>query len=454
MGQPLGKEGRLMKQAAGRSSRTGSRTVWRVSAGLILAIAIVAVPTGAWGEIIYAVDAYGVEPVDTRVRSSHITGPATDSFTANGITFNIWYQDVIDGSGFGFDDASNGAARRARLADTLTYAADVLNETGTLDIYVRPSLNSGASFLARAGTYFSGTPGFQTGSAFTRIDSASKPFINTEEIYVEVDFHASFNWYSGTGNPGGSQYDLQSVLLHEVTHGLGILTLSEADGTGALQNADNTYATFDSFTETSGGTRLWSGSPPSLQVAQSQLTSENLFWNGTNGVTAYNQSGTRPGIYAPNPFESGSSLSHWDTGNILGPDAVMEHAIAFGVANREYAPLEIGALKDIGWSNAAAGVDPLDPDNVYVDFSFGGAESGAQNNPFNTLGEAVSAANASANIFLEPGSSSETFSGGSAINKALTLQNNNQAGGPVTIGAAGARSVTGGQSRTGFVSGN
>lgn len=95
-------------------------------------------------------------------------------------------------------------------------------------------------------------------------------------------------------------------------------------------------------------------------------------------------------------------------------------------------------------------VPPLDPDNVFVDFDAGSNGTGAETSPFDNLADAIAAANAGATITLQPGSSAETFAGGGAVSKSLTLVNGNGGGGPVSIGASGAR-ITG-KSRQGFVS--
>jgi hypothetical protein len=53
----------------------------------------------------------------------------------------------------------------------------------------------------------------------------------------------------------------------------------------------------------------------------------------------------RPFMYAPNPFASGSSVSHWDVS--LSPNALMEPAINNDLHNS--IDLALGLFKDIGW---------------------------------------------------------------------------------------------------------
>jgi hypothetical protein len=75
-----------------------------------------------------------------------------------------------------------------------------------------------------------------------------------------------------------------------------------------------------------------------------------------------------------------------------------------------------------------------DPDNVFVDLDAGTNGGGSEGSPFNNLADAIDFANTNADINIEPSSSSETFTGGNVIDKALTLLNNNPGGGSVIIG--------------------
>jgi len=280
-------------------------------------------------------------------------GPATVTVTHSGIAFSIWYEDVRLDNNIGFDGA-NGADARARFEDALAYAASVLNETGALDVVVGASQTDGTGFLASAGTYFPLAAGFHPGATLARLSSGTKPFgPSTEEIFVVVDF--GHPWYFGTANPPFTSYDFRSVMLHEVTHGLGFASLSNASGASNISPGCHTV--YDSLMRRrTGNTAIFTGVSPVFSGTVADLISGDLAWGGAAATAAY-QPNPAPGLYAPNPFQSGSSLSHWNTGAIVG-GAVMEHAITNGEVQREYAPIDIGALRDIGYSNAS------DPDAV------------------------------------------------------------------------------------------
>jgi hypothetical protein len=62
-------------------------------------------------------------------------------------------------------------------------------------------------------------------------------------------------------------------------------------------------------------------------------------------------------LYAPNPFESGSSVSHWDTR--ATPDLLMEPVINAGLHNE--VDLTREAFEDIGWLSRLTAVGPPSP---------------------------------------------------------------------------------------------
>lgn len=77
----------------------------------------------------------------------------------------------------------------------------------------------------------------------------------------------------------------------------------------------------------------------------------------------------------------------------------------------------------------------LDPDNVYTDFLTTLPGFGSPTLPFGMLQDAIDDANSGATIHIEPGNSSETFTAGSSLSKAMTLLNSTPLEGTVTIGA-------------------
>lgn len=297
----------------------------------------------------------GTQLVDTSNKTLP-GGAPTLTFSRNGITFNIYYMDVIMGTGNGFAGATTGIPAQARLRETLEYIADVVNMTGTLNVRVEESIFVGGGTLASAGSFFFTNPGFQKPLSLLSLENGSPISPGTEEIFVTVDF--SYNWNLTTNPPTGAEVDFLSVMLHEMTHGLGFAGLMDASGAGL---GGTTYSTFTQFIYGSQTNGRVVTNPGPTYVGTGQELANNPSLMSFDGPLTQADNGGRPGIYAPSPFASGSSLSHWDTGQVPG-NPVMEHAIPNGVMKREYASYEVETLKDIGWINAA-------PLGILVNFS-------------------------------------------------------------------------------------
>lgn len=284
-------------------------------------------------------------------------GPGFKQLKVNtGITFNITYRDVVLNNNIGFDDPSLGAARRATLEAVLTEVDSFLNyPSGTLDLVVDASQNDGTNFLAAAGRYFPLADGFFSGSTIQRLETGSKPFPGTEEMTLTVDF--GYTWNSDMDSPGGSEYDLYSVLLHEFTHALGFVTLLDSDGTSKFSDdpdfPSDTFTAVDQLLMRSSNSALiLGGNPPAFIGGIGVLTggANALNFSGTHAVATY---GSNPPIHTPNLFTSGSSIGHWQGGSFGntqqdGIDAVMVPTIGAGVERRDWRAFEIEMLKDLG----------------------------------------------------------------------------------------------------------
>lgn len=273
-------------------------------------------------------------------------GSLTEQFTASGITFNVSYADV----GVGFTDPNTGPALRARLEEVLSYVAGELNFTNrSLDIQVEASEFDGTGALATAGTFYPGTPGIHEGSTLQRLETGVKPFVGFPEITITIDL--GFPWNVSDALPADDEPDFFSVLLHEVTHGLGFASVIEPDGSSALGN-DN-YTRYDALLFDGDLERLLltDSIPPLFQGDGFSLTGSGLEFDGDEAFAAYD-TGDRVPVFSPNPIQPGSSLSHWDVTRLVG-GAVMTHSITLGTIQREYAPADRGALVDLGYDIAA-----------------------------------------------------------------------------------------------------
>jgi hypothetical protein len=163
------------------------------------------------------------------------------------------------------------------------------------------------------------------------------------EIVIQVNSAAAWN-SRGDGVPSGNEYDLQSVFLHELGHGLGFLSNDAYDPFFGLGSLDEPTP-FDAYLQTSDGRRLADLPTPSKELGVALTTS--LVWSGENGVKA--NGGIKPKMYTPARYESGSSTSHLDeaTFSKAGLDSVMTPNLDPGEIFKEPGPLLLAMMEDM-----------------------------------------------------------------------------------------------------------
>jgi len=216
------------------------------------------------------------------------------------------------------------------------------------------------------------------GSALNSPDSAD----------IKASFSSVFsNWYFGTdGNTPSGKFDFETVVLHELGHGLGFLGSLDFDTTssqGSWGLGSALPFVFDLASVNGGGQQLIdvnNFANPSVALGN-ELVSNNLFTAGTKTVAA--NGGTAAPLYAPNPWEGGSSYSHFDeasfpAGNI---NSLMTPQVGTAEAIHDPGALMLALFEDNGWSvTPIVGIkDDLGDPSVVTNFEL------AQNfpNPFN-----------------------------------------------------------------------
>jgi hypothetical protein len=159
-------------------------------------------------------------------------------------------------------------------------------------------------------------------------------------------------WYYGLdGNPPPNAIDFVSIVLHELGHGLGFQTFVNLSTGEKLGGIDDIFML---WLENHTTGLLYPGMTNAERVTAS-IDTGNLHWVGPNGIadSAGLTSGRHPSghveMYAPNPLEPGSSVSHFSTS--LTPDELMEPS--FTGANHDVG-LARAVMADIGWRTAIA----------------------------------------------------------------------------------------------------
>jgi hypothetical protein len=172
----------------------------------------------------------------------------------------------------------------------------------------------------------------------------------------------SSGWYYGLdGNPPAGKIDFVSVLLHELGHGLGFLSLVNLSTGAKFANLNDAYmvhledhSTGKSFPQMTNTERFNASRKPG-----------SLHWTGANVVlggaslTDGRHATGHVEMYAPSVVEPGSSVSHFNTD--LTPSELME---PFYVSANHDVGLALELMADLGWSVSISTVDGTAPGKV------------------------------------------------------------------------------------------
>ncbi|MCA9450763.1 MAG: hypothetical protein KC931_26815, partial [Candidatus Omnitrophica bacterium] len=177
---------------------------------------------------------------------------------------------------------------------------------------------------------------------------------------------AGTDWYYGIdGNPTPGDIDLVSVLLHEFCHGLGFLTVANAQTGAKLSGKDDIF--LNQLRDESVGKNWNDGTMSDSDRAASAIDTGDLTWTGPeanalNGdlSTGVHASGNIE-MYAPGPYEGGSSVSHYSTS--LHPNALMEPSYTSVNHNPT---LSAALMFDLGWSPSSAATATPTPTDTAI----------------------------------------------------------------------------------------
>ncbi len=241
----------------------------------------------------------------------------------------------------------------------------VLGSAGTINVH-RDFANAGF-----AGTwYHAALANKQAGADLV----GANPEINTtfnSNLNGNPGCLGGARWYYGFDNtsPPGT-INLLVVLLHEMGHGLGFSTFTNGTTGAQFFGFPDTYSTFI-FDRTQD--EFWNNMTNGERVA-SAIDEDNVLWDGpsvkiasgglTNGRDPANG---RVEIFTPNPFQGGSSVSHFNTD--ASPNLLMEPFINSGL------PIDLDLtrqqMRDIGWYRDSTA--DLIPDTITTVVAGGGS---------------------------------------------------------------------------------
>jgi len=295
---------------------------------------------------------------------------------AHAIDFQFFYTDP---AGQGFFNPIDGAQRRAAMqaaADNIGHLIAPSYGGETVNVRVTSAPDLGANVLANGKPAFY-YDSFSSSSPLvpdTHYPKALANFLHGGDVDpghddIIVNVNTSQPFYYGTDGvvPGG-KYDLVTVATHELIHGLGFLdSFRQQGGYGVF--GDGTYDSnsgrsglptiFDRYVnlDNNGDNRVVALETDNRVAA---LTSNNLYWFGLNGRSGTSD-GDFPQLFAPNPFQAGSTGGHTNIANdLMFPSTNPGASLKPSAVDR-------GILRDMGWdiSVYAATVDwtPAGADN-------------------------------------------------------------------------------------------
>lgn len=186
--------------------------------------------------------------------------------------------------------------------------------------------------------------------------------INTETTPdIDIEINSSVNWYYGTdGNTPVYQYDLVTVVLHEMLHGLGFFDSMDVtdDKSAGYYGIGGYPLIYDTFVENVTGSRLtdtlaFENFSPELYSA---LTGNQLYFSGP--LLNFYLSGGRAKLYAPATWDLGSSVSHLDEYTTLQVNSLITPFIDLGEAIHDPGRLIMSILGDMGWIHTTISHDP------------------------------------------------------------------------------------------------
>ncbi|MDP1720627.1 MAG: hypothetical protein Q8L08_06500 [Candidatus Nanopelagicaceae bacterium] len=227
------------------------------------------------------------------------------------------------------------------------------------------STSSGILGSARPGNYFSNFKSAPDAtlwypSALANAIAGEDLDPSSPEIVIQANSDASWDTRND-GAPTRNEYDLESVFIHELGHGLGFLSTNAFDPYFKFGILDQPTA-FDAYAQTLDGQRLSDFQSPSYDLGIA-LT-HTLAWSGPLGIAANN--GVKPLLYTPPRYEIGSSVSHLDEATFASSqNSIMTPDLGSGEVFHDPGPLVVAMLADLR-NKPPAGISsaiPLPPQN-------------------------------------------------------------------------------------------
>lgn len=297
-------------------------------------------PATKWGALLApdgSVRTYSANESDTPSATTTGNGSTASDGRSAKSTFEITYINVPDRAKDAIDQGVRAweASFESKVPIKVTASWDRTAAFGVLG-------------TARPGRYFNnfqGAPDRELWYASALANALAGKDLDPANPEIVIRISAYPFWYYGLdGKPGTSQFDLVSVVLHEMGHGLGFLSNAEYvsyNGLGILARP----TPYDAYAQLPDERRLIDLPSPSLEIGTAFVN--RLYWSGKKAIAA--NGGVKPILYTPKTYEDGSSISHLDeaTFSSSATDATMTPNLAAGEVLTSPGPIAEAMIEDM-----------------------------------------------------------------------------------------------------------
>lgn len=215
-------------------------------------------------------------------------------------------------------------------------------------------LGSAGPFLIRN---FDAAPIPNTWYAAPLADALAGEDLDPTTPDIEATFNSEFpNWYFGAdGNPAPDQFDLTTIVLHEIGHGLGFIGSFFVEGGLGMVGVPSDPGlpfVYDRFAEDNIGRPLLdAGTYPLNSTVLADALQSAVFMGGRTVEATH---GAPAPLYSPAGWNEGSSYSHLDEEAFPegDEDGLMTPFLVQAEVIRNPGPIPCAVLKDMGWTLA------------------------------------------------------------------------------------------------------
>ncbi len=181
---------------------------------------------------------------------------------------------------------------------------------------------------------------------------AGEAINNESNPDIVVNVNGLVNWYYDFENPtaiSNTQFDFVSIILHELIHGLGFVGFAtvtqDGEGMGRIKN-NGRPAIYDIYINNSvDGNLCQNVSDPSLELRTAMIGNDLTLL-----TPQFQGAADVPIIFAPTPYQGGSSIHHLDQRTYQNtPNSLMTPAASRGQIEHDPG-LALDILNDLGWS--------------------------------------------------------------------------------------------------------